>query len=313
MVEAALATARRTHSGWRAQCPFCYAKGHNDRKTSLQILGDGRWWCYRSDEHPEAKKGKLPNPPDPSFVARAVIAHAKSQGKITTFQPPDYFVELADDDSESLRPAREYLLGRGHDRDVWKKLHIGACYAGKWSGRIIVPIAPRDFSVWYGWVGRLWCTPKKSAQGLAALKYLYPPGMEKDRFLYNESVLLRITEVPAMLVEGAFDCFPFPDDACAALGEMSEWQKIHVHKLLTTAAFPATAAIPNAGQNRPIAIVLDGDAWQKGHALAMSFRLRGLKAGCVRLPPRKDPDEIDQETLIDACHECIDSDDPVKI
>lgn len=293
-VESLISTAHRTQSGWRAACPFCADAGHRDKKTSLQILGDGRWWCYRC-----STKGKLREAPDPSALAQAVIRHMKDPTDPKAFEPPPYFVELGYDDSHALQPARDYLASRNVSLKTIKRLGIGACYDGRWYGRIIVPITPKvgDLRMWWGWVGRLWRAPNKDAQGLAALKYLYPSGMEREKIIYNGSVLSTHTGVPAMLVEGVFDTFPFPKRAFAVLGKVGLEQKKQIARVV----------------QRPIAIVLDGDAWQEGHALSLSFQTNGISAGCVRLPPRKDPDEVSGPDLLDACRECLGKRDPVRL
>ncbi len=293
-VQEILHTAHRTRTGWRAECPFCAELGHRDRKTSLTILGDGRWWCYRGESaHPESKKGKLAEAPDPYADAQRVIDFTK-QSKAKVFDPPYYFTELAGDDSEVFEPAREYLKSRSVSDEVIEKFGIGACYDGKWFGRIIVPIRKRGHKEWMGWVGRLWTkSPSKDAEGLAALKYLYPPGMSRDRIFFNSYAIRRETDVPAMLVEGAFDCFPFPEDAFAVLGKMSDIQ----------------LQMMKSNLRRPLAVVLDGDAWKDAWSLVVRMRfdndMQSGIVGAVRLPPRTDPDEVPRKDLLKACKACL--------
>ena len=49
-----------------------------------------------------------------------------------------------------------------------------------------------------------------------------------------------------------------------------------------------------------------GDAWEEGWALAMRLRLHGMRAGSVRLPPRKDPDQVDPAWLRAAARASLD-------
>lgn len=295
-MEALIQRAHKTRTGWRTSCPFCERDGHRDRKTSLSILGDGRWWCYRC-----STKGKLRDAPDPNADAQRVIQHTKDGPKV--FDPPEYFVELADDDSITFGPARRYLLGRGIDRLTMKRFGIGACYDGRWHGRVIVPIRVEGAGdAWFGWVGRLWTKPNADAQGVSGLKYLYPPEMSRDRLLFNADVMhcSQLKNVPAMLVEGAFDCFPFPAHAFASLGKLGRMQVDMIVENCT----------------RPLAVVLDGDAWREAHAFVLTLRFDSgfdHTVGSVRLPPRTDPDEVDKEELLEACQECLSSEDPVRL
>lgn len=287
-VEALLATAHKTRSGWRGPCPFCETDGHRDRKTSLSILGDGRWWCYRC-----STKGRLKDAPDPSTAAARVITHVKDDSAPKVFDPPPFFVELANDDSHTFKPARDYLKSRQVSPATMRRFGIGACYDGRWFGRVIVPIRARGHEEWYGWVGRLWTKEaNKEAEGLAGLKYLYPPGMSRDRIFFNQYALTRKTPEPAMLVEGAFDCFPFSEDAFATLGKMGGRQ---IETLIDKC-------------KRPLAIVLDGDAWREAWALVTKLRFSTMfdqTVGAVRLPPRVDPDEVPVKELREACRECL--------
>jgi hypothetical protein len=48
-----------------------------------------------------------------------------------------------------------------------------------------------------------------------------------------------------------------------------------------------------------VVFVLDGDAWVKGQASAMTLRLNGKKAASVRLPPTLDPDDLPAQVVHD--------------
>jgi DNA primase len=112
--------------------------------------------------------------------------------------------------------------------------------------------------------------------------------MQRGEVLYNHTALHVETERPVMVVEGVFDALALWPHAVAVLGKPSHFQ---VDAL--------------ASAKRPVAIVLDGDAWQEGYALAMRLRLAGQRAGSVTLPPKTDPDEVDRAWLEAAVAECI--------
>jgi hypothetical protein len=274
----------------RASCPFCEDEGHRDRKNSLAInAGSGGWFCHRC-----GTRGKLDEPPDPAVAIRAAEEEAR---EIEAIPPPHGFTLLGDDHSLTFSPARRYLRSRGLTRKQMRDMQIGACAQGYWAGRIIVPFVVSTLDGWYGWVGRIWtASPSPHAEGADEKKYLYPSGMRRGLLLYNHDELSVETDTPLMIMEGVFDTFPFGRGAAAVLGKPS-------HKQVD--------ALSQA--SRPIAVVLDGDAWVESHALSMRLQFDGARAGCVRLPPRTDPDEVDRAALIQAAHDCIGKFEPVKL
>jgi len=83
-----------------------------------------------------------------------------------------------------------------------------------------------------------------------------------------------------MVVEGVFDALALYPNAVAVLGKASEAQMEALQE-----------------SKRPVVIVLDGDAWQEGWAMAARLKFKGQRAGSVRLPPKLDPDEVDPAWL----------------
>lgn len=197
---------------------------------------------------------------------------------------PDGFFELCRGDGRgalSMDPFRDYLRGRGlRDEGAWSAAHVGGSVRGRYKDRLVVPVLSPE-AVWMGFVTRD-CT------GKAPNPYLYPPRMDRANLLYNHAALLRQTDEPVMVVEGALDALALWPNAVALLGKPSEQQ------VLTLADAP-----------RPVAVVLDGDAWQEGAQLAMRLGLEGQRAGNVRLPPKKDPDEVDKAWLAEEVRRCL--------
>jgi hypothetical protein len=192
-------------------------------------------------------------------------------------EPPEGFYELCRGDglgSMSLDPAREYLRSRGlTDEGLWKEAHLGACIEGWFSSRVVVPVLSPD-DVWLGFVARAWT--KK-----AEVPYLYPKGMARRDILYNHKALFGAADLPPIfVVEGVLDALALWPDAVAVLGKPTD---------------PQIFALAESA--RPIAVCLDGDAWREGEALALRLRLEGQRAGSIRLPPTKDPDEVDRAWL----------------
>ncbi len=283
-VEAALRERRYGTGWWRTTCPFCADEGHKDKKASLSVnSATGDWKCFRCGE-----RGRLDEPPDPNAEVDT------TPSEIPLFDPPEGFSPIgygAGAYAESFRDARRYMKKRGISKETIRAQGIGACADGWLAGRIVVPVQLGRFDQWVGWVARLWCNPHPDAEGLAALKYLYPKGMARGTFLYNHDAMLSDeTDAPYMTVEGAFDAFQYLPDAGAFFGKPSH---AHVRALLEA--------------TRPIAVVLDGDAWLEGQMLAMRLRFEGKRAGFVRLPPKTDPNTVDVAWLKEEARRCIDA------
>lgn len=179
-----------------------------------------------------------------------------------------------------METARRYAASRGLSQALAEELGAGAAVGSRYAGRLIVPI--RDaVGRWLGWVGR-------DFTGTAKQPYLYPPGMSRGEVFFNEAALGLCTDAPVAVVEGVFDAVHLWPDAVAVLGKPSGSQ---VQKLVNAP--------------RPIAVVLDGDAWIEGEALAWQLRLQEQRAGSVRLPAKIDPDEIMPAVLRTAMVKCI--------
>lgn len=171
--------------------------------------------------------------------------------------------------------AIEYLESRGIGAEVIAREAIGGCMRGKYAYRVIVPVLDEDQN-WLWYVARAWVAT-------ARLRYLYPAG-SRGGTLYRGWAVKTPTMTPLLLVEGVFDALAHWPHASAFLGK------------------------PTAGQldwisreaQRPLVVVLDGDAWETGWASCMRLKILGVEAGCVRLPPKSDPAEIQAPDLLEA-------------
>lgn len=284
-VEAALRGARFGQKWLRVSCPFCADDGHVDRKHSLGVSAATGWYtCFRC-----GTRGKLLQPPDPAAAA-ALVEAAAPEASVEVEPPPEYvaLASRAGRRSLSLEPAREYLLKRGVTPELWERYQIGAAADGYWSGRVIVPLLSHETGKWLGWIARLWAGPFPNAEGRAALKYLYPKDMPRGRTFWNHQALLIETKLPVMVVEGVFDALPHGDNAIAALGKPSHLQVDWLYEA-----------------RRPVAVVLDADAWRESWALAARLRFDGRDAGFVRLEGRIDPNQIAPKKLLKMARESL--------
>jgi len=252
----------------RASCPFCHRKGHSSRKKNLELNRTNGWWsCWRCE-----KKGRLDGwETDPSVDLSAPVETA-------LFDPPNGFIPIGSGPgarSILTQGSRDYAARRGLPPEAVRDAYMGQIMAKgedqDFRGRLIIPIlsADEDRSQWLGWVGRDFTGRQES--------YKYPMGMSRAKVLYNRACLNVQTERPALVVEGVLDVMPFWPDGVAGLGTYSEPQ---IEMMSLT--------------RRPLLIALDGDAWRKAEALCLILTMQGVNAGWVKLPPKKDPDEVVQ-------------------
>lgn len=274
----AIAQSTPSSSGWvRVPCPYCFlSSGKKDSKASFGAHISGRYHCFRC-----GAAGRLRNLADWMDREKKIEV-----GDVKLFDPPPTFTPLGFEPGRSAQTftqARNYLRGRGILEDTWFDAGLGVCLKGRDRGRVVVPILAPNGRDWYGYVGR-------DYTGKAERKYLYPAEMSRGIILYEERALDEATERPVLVVEGVFDVLPFFGDAVALLGKPSEWQ---IDRLTKT--------------TRPVAIVLDGDAFEEGYVLAARLRMAGQRAGSVKLPPRIDPDEVDRDWLFEQAARAIET------
>ena len=270
----------------RGHCLACLTRtGKVDRRGSFTFNRASGWYtCFKC-----GLVGRIPG-------YESVETPAMREGAGPVMLPPRGFLELCRGEGRGalcLEPAREYLRGRGlADEAVWREARLGACLEGSFRGRVVVPVLSPDGD-WLGHVGRLWA-PQEAADASERLggrpvpKYLYPKGMRRGEVLYNHSALLARTDEPLLVVEGAPDALALWPDGAGVLGKPSEWQVLALADCL-----------------RPVAVVLDGDAWEEGRELALRLEMEGQRAGYVRLPPRTDPDEVSRDWLREEARRCL--------
>ena len=293
LVEAALSTsARDTGQGkTRVGCPLCERiRGKTDTKQSLYLHADGGWVCFRC-----AAAGWLPG--TGSNAGGAWAGHVGIDARTEVLDPtqadawkhaPEGFTELYDDaglESRSLQFHRDYLAHRGIDPHVAKLARIGGVVSGRLAGHVVVPVfapivrgvtADRELDQWWGWVARtLYPSPNPYAP-----VYREPAGAPKGTYFYRGEILAIETSSPAFVVEGVFDALPLWPDAVACLGKV------------VGAQFSLLCA-----SRRPVVFIPDGDAWRAGDGLMLALRAAVVRAGCLRLPPKTDPDEIPVHVL----------------
>jgi hypothetical protein len=267
-VAEALKHARHSGTGWwRADCPLCLKRtGKADRKQALAInIHSGVYVCWKCQA-----TGSIKTKGMDSVIPDEIIENTPPV--ILQDTPPPGYTPLAGDRSMSLGPARAYAAKRCPE-ERWAEVGIGACISGKYAGRVIVPVMTEDGRDWVGWVGRTWFKSDRA--------YSYPKGMNRGDVLYRGAQLWEHTDEPLIVVEGVFDALYMWPHGVALLGKASEYQM--------EALFESP---------RPVVIILDGDAWEEAYAMKLRLQLHGKKhVGHVRLPPKKDPDDMPRDWL----------------
>lgn len=282
IIAAALAGARESTNGSvRVNCPLCPSRaGRVDQKRSLTAnLITGYYQCYRC-----AVWGRLEGYASSDEKGAPRAQSYKCGSETPQVALPDGYTELFTEPgltALSFDAARDFLRARGVGPELWRAARLGACQSGDASGRIVAPVFADDERTLVGWSARAW------VRG-ARVPYLNAPGPWRSSCLYNASALYVQTDAPVLVVEGVFDALAYWPDAVALLGKPTGAQL----SLL-------------AASKRPIAVVLDGDAWVEGDAIAYRLRLRGVTAGAVRLPACVDPDEVDHSALREAAQACL--------
>lgn len=258
LVEEAL--GERAGERVRAPCPLCiFLYGSRDKHGALSINTTTGWWrCFRC-----GACGRLRGYGDDD------VGDEEEPESTPALDLPPEFLPL-ESGSLVLRRALRYALEtRRVAPDAISTVGIGCALTGYWRNRLIVPIRDIDGKL-ITYVGRA-----MSDEGTQR-KYQYAQA-PRGSTLFNEAALLEDTQRPALIVEGTLDAVVdgvWPN-AVAVLGKPTKRQLVSL-----------------ATSHRPLVVVLDGDAWAEGWALARRLRLMGVPAGSVRLPPKKDPDDV---------------------
>ncbi len=270
----------------RVICPVCIDRtGKADRRKSLSFnLRSGSYRCFKC-----GVEGWIRNWGEEGPEIDDEDDHEPAQ---TTVEKPAGYLPLWEGaalETALARPAIAYAERRC-PRRLWQELQIGACIVDgePQFGRVIVPVLD-DHDKWQGWVGRMWRD--------GTLKpYYNMPGHWASEVLFNPRALAdHQASTPLVLVEGVFDAIHLWPHAVAVLGKPGPAQ---VAQLLRT--------------RRSVAVLLDGDAWREGWALAQDLRLEGIKAGSIRLPPRTDPDHYPAEQVQRWAETCLEIEDEYR-
>jgi len=184
-----------------------------------------------------------------------------------SFEYPVGFYSLADPvirNSSVFTRHFGYLQKRGIEDTIIKSANIGACVAGYWVNRVIIPC--NHNGELFGWSARA------ITEGLQP-KYLYPKGMNRTSAMFNRDALSVETDKPVYIVEGVIDALALFPHAVAVLGKPTANHAQAIKR----------------EHKRPVVIALDGDAIHEGWSFSMQLKLDGVNVGFLKLPPGEDP------------------------
>lgn len=235
-----LANARPSSNGYlRANCPMCPTRaGKQDTKFSFAYHGEsGRFYCLRCGYSGRSEGASV-------FIGQAqregLKREAEKDSEVGRPIPGFHLLDV-----EPIRSAlcwahaRTFLDKRGITEEMRHARQIGLCLERnhRCYGRIIIPVL--DGKEWLGWIAR--ASVKKHD-----FPYLYARGFDRATALYNAEAVIRQTDEPLIVVEGAFDQMWLGPDAAAVLG-MPSYQQLRMFMVA----------------KRPVCFFLDGDAWAK--------------------------------------------------
>lgn len=297
-----LASSKLGRNGWyRATCRFCpIVRGTPDPRWSWGYLPEtGKWHCFRCGAF-----GFFGDGQGKDYTPAVLDDHVPDLELAEAERLPAGFALIAEakpvvDDLfgaalDPYEPVRQFLKKRGVSRQLAREVGIGVvmngcrgedksctpderCMACRFRKRIIIPVRNVTNEEQVGFIARTW---RKTAM----VNYLYPKGMPRGRALFNHCALAVETDEPMLVCEGAFDALPYWPHAVACLGKPTEAQLDTI-----------------AGAKRPIVVTLDGDAWREAKIAAMLLEQMGARrVGWVRLPPCRDPNEVDPNWLREA-------------
>lgn len=286
------AFAGKSGTGWlRVNCPRCEDKtGKPDKRASLGYnTATGGYNCQKC-----GMKGRLTDDErdELPYTEPARANEEQLPGAAEDPEPPWGYQPIFDGPAATadvFASARAYYLGRGLTAAVGQATGVGASTWGVNRDRIIVPLPDYERpGKLRGWAGRAYRAMPDLPDGTQPPTYRYARRFDRKQYLYNEPVLYEEGDEPVYAVEGTLDAHALWPDAVALLGKPLEYHVRCMRQAL-----------------RPVVIVLDGDAWEEGLALALKLQFMGARAGAVRLEPGKDPDEVDRDALDLAASECI--------
>lgn len=275
-----------------AFCPIVVGKEDSGRSFAYNRASSG-YICFRC-----GVKGYLEGGTE--RFAHIPIGPTDTQLKALREPPLGYFPIWPGTpgfESPGAADARAHLEKRGIPKELWTRAQIGYSSV-KWEitkdengadkakynlayGRVIVPFL--GDGGWMGWSGR---SVLKDAQKSDKYRLQKHP----DFVFYNHEAIYETTSEPVYVVEGVMDALAYWPNAVAVCGDVTE----HQLDVLALA-------------RRPVVFVPDGDAWEKGLARMCRLRLDDVVCGCVRLPPKKDPDEVDRYALWEAARASLGS------
>ncbi len=252
---------------------------HEDEKYKLSInTTTGAWQCWSCRESGSfrdivkqiAKKKKTDiNPSD--FQGTYTKQEVSSVDEIVIPWPEGY---------EPLQTtAREYILGRGITGEQIEYYKLGACYSGRYSGRIIVPVLNKSEQL-VSFIAR-------DFTGKLKPKVLTPPSLEGHHGIkdYVFNLHRAATTSHIIIGEGVFDAISLGVRGVCLFGKTAS--PIQIAKIINK-------------KIKRVTICLDPDAQLEANILANQLIGHVPDVRIVTLPEGTDPNSADPFILKNA-------------
>lgn len=253
-------------------CPVCQGPDAPTNRPKLWVRrSDGAFACWRCGVRgflPGRARSQTADPFDAPTGHQAPSQAAEDAGRCIPIGGR----------SMALTGPQLALTRRGVPRSVWDDVHLMLAVDGPHKGRVVRHVDPVHSGL--GWTGWDWT-------GRRLPKYLTAKGTDRQRYVLGEDVLRRAREF-VVVVEGFFDFLRLWPHAVACLGK------------------PTKGQIERLGMlDVPVVVMLDGDAWREGYAVAEQLRVLGATAYAILLPPTEDPDSIGRAAAMRAVGEAL--------
>lgn len=284
---------RSTGAELNATCPFC------DKPDRFYINGEsGRWVCFKCDQRGTSVAGIIAQVEGITFErARAMMMRASVQFKRketpqtllqkikalrgsdeeeveaqVDFALPDEFRPVWKDGKWAMPM---YLKERGVKKQTAKAWGMGFCSAGRFGGRIIIPVScPNGKSF-----------TARDATGEQQPRYLNPKGADHRRLFCGWNMMKSAPKGQVTLVEGPLDAVMMWQHGLPALSMMGKVLHFEQFAMLCETYKPDTE----------IVVMTDPEEAEAPYKIADRLLVRYERVYIAKLPEGVDPGSSTQE------------------
>lgn len=202
-----------------------------------------------------------------SIIKNTFKKSKKQEKKKVSIELPPFFEEIQQETSFSL--LEKYLKRRRISKETLIKYKCGICEVGPFMYRLIIPVFFNEEIVGF---------QAADLTGKAKIKYLNSPNIKKYLYCYDD------VDEKIIIVEGVLDCWRIGKDCIATFGiTMTQEQRNLILKK----------------KPKTLIFCFDGDVISKNLQEAAKFKPFIPDVRVALLPDDKDPDDLDQEIILE--------------